>query len=108
VPETRAVIFDMDGVLIDSGAHHREAWRRLLAELGAAPAAGFWRRTIGRPSHEARGPVVAAVNGPPGLGERGGEAAGSVSGRPRWTLRGTRANVAALRPVTRRQEVPSR
>jgi len=35
---TRAVIFDMDGVLIDSGAHHREAWRALLDELGVAPA----------------------------------------------------------------------
>ena len=29
-----AVIFDMDGVLIDSGAHHRAAWMALLAELG--------------------------------------------------------------------------
>ena len=50
---TRAVVFDMDGVLIDSGAHHREAWIRLLAELGVAVTPGFWRRTIGRPSVEA-------------------------------------------------------
>jgi beta-phosphoglucomutase family hydrolase len=50
---SRAVIFDMDGVLIDSGAHHREAWRRMLAEAGVDPPAGFWRHTIGRPSHEA-------------------------------------------------------
>jgi len=53
VPETRAVVFDMDGVLVDSGAHHREAWVRMLAELGVAPPDGFWRRTIGRPSVEA-------------------------------------------------------
>ena len=52
--ETRAVIFDMDGVLIDSGAHHRAAWRALLDELGAAPATpDSWRLTIGRPSVEA-------------------------------------------------------
>jgi beta-phosphoglucomutase family hydrolase len=52
--ETHAVIFDMDGVLIDSGAHHREAWRALLDELGVAPAAtDYWRLTIGRPSTEA-------------------------------------------------------
>jgi beta-phosphoglucomutase len=52
--ETRAVIFDMDGVLIDSGAHHRAAWRALLDELGVAPVApDFWRLTIGRPSNEA-------------------------------------------------------
>lgn len=51
---TAAAIFDMDGVLIDSGAHHRHAWRALLAELGAEPAhPEHWRLTIGRPSEEA-------------------------------------------------------
>ena len=50
----RAVIFDMDGVLIDSGAWHREAWRELLAELGEEPTQpDYWRLTIGRPSEEA-------------------------------------------------------
>jgi HAD superfamily hydrolase (TIGR01509 family) len=49
-----AAIFDMDGVLIDSGAHHRRAWGALLDELGARPAhPEFWRLTIGRPSEEA-------------------------------------------------------
>jgi HAD superfamily hydrolase (TIGR01509 family) len=48
-----AVIFDMDGVLIDSGACHRAAWQALLEELGAPVPAEFWRRTIGRPAHEA-------------------------------------------------------
>jgi beta-phosphoglucomutase len=51
---TGAAIFDMDGVLIDSGAHHRHAWGALLAELGAEPAdPEYWRLTIGRPSEEA-------------------------------------------------------
>jgi HAD superfamily hydrolase (TIGR01509 family) len=51
---TEAVIFDMDGVLIDSGVHHRAAWRALLAELGEEPAhPEYWRLTIGRPSEEA-------------------------------------------------------
>jgi len=51
---TEAVIFDMDGVLIDSGAHHRAAWRALLEELGAEPSQpDYWRLTIGRPSEEA-------------------------------------------------------
>lgn len=50
----RGVIFDMDGVLIDSGAHHRSAWRALLEELGVAPPQpDYWRLTIGRPSDEA-------------------------------------------------------
>lgn len=49
-----AVIFDMDGVLIDSGAHHRAAWRDVLDELGVTPARpDYWRLTIGRPGHEA-------------------------------------------------------
>ena len=51
---TDAVIFDMDGVLIDSGAHHRAAWRALLEEIGEEPAhPEHWRLTIGRPSEEA-------------------------------------------------------
>ena len=51
--DTVAVVFDMDGVLVDSGAHHREAWTRMLGELGVAAPPGFWRRTIGRPAVEA-------------------------------------------------------
>jgi HAD superfamily hydrolase (TIGR01509 family) len=51
---TRVCIFDMDGVLIDSGAHHRSAWGALLEELGVVPAPPeFWRHTIGRPAEEA-------------------------------------------------------
>jgi HAD superfamily hydrolase (TIGR01509 family) len=51
---TTAAVFDMDGVLIDSGAHHRHAWRMLLDEMGAEPAdPEHWRLTIGRPSEEA-------------------------------------------------------
>jgi len=50
----RGVIFDMDGVLVDSGAHHRAAWRALLDELGERPAREeHWRLTIGRPGAEA-------------------------------------------------------
>jgi HAD superfamily hydrolase (TIGR01509 family) len=50
---TRAVVFDMDGVLIDSGVHHRDAWRLLLEDLGVTPPPDFWRLTIGRPAEEA-------------------------------------------------------
>ena len=48
-----AVVFDMDGVLIDSGAHHRASWRALCADLGVEPPHEFWRLTIGRPAEEA-------------------------------------------------------
>ncbi|HEX7895294.1 MAG TPA: HAD family phosphatase [Terriglobales bacterium] len=33
-PETRAVVFDMDGVLIDSHPAHRAAWESFLQSLG--------------------------------------------------------------------------
>ncbi|HEU5197080.1 MAG TPA: HAD family phosphatase [Methylomirabilota bacterium] len=49
----RAVIFDMDGVLIDSAAHHRDAWRLLLGDIGVTPPADYWRVTIGRTAEEA-------------------------------------------------------
>jgi len=48
-----AVIFDMDGVLIDSGAHHRASWVAMLGEIGIPAPPQFWRLTIGRPAVEA-------------------------------------------------------
>ena len=52
--KVEAVIFDMDGVLIDSGAFHRAAWRALLDESGVPVSdPEFWRSTIGRPVEEA-------------------------------------------------------
>ena len=54
VKNIQAIIFDMDGVLVDSGEHHRAAWRALLAELGEpGTSPESWRLTIGRPAHEA-------------------------------------------------------
>ena len=51
---TECCIFDMDGVLIDSGAHHRNAWQALLEELEVQPEEPeYWRLTIGRPAEEA-------------------------------------------------------
>jgi beta-phosphoglucomutase len=53
VATTTATIFDMDGVLVDSGSPHREAWTRMLGELGVPVPPEFWKRTIGRPATEA-------------------------------------------------------
>lgn len=43
----RAAIFDLDGVLMDSGAFHLEAWRRMAAELDAPFEDAFFWRTFG-------------------------------------------------------------
>jgi HAD superfamily hydrolase (TIGR01509 family) len=53
-----AVVFDLDGVLVDSGAHHRASWLALLADLGVPAPPEFWRRTIGRPAVEAVGHLL--------------------------------------------------
>ena len=60
--EARAVVFDMDGVLVDSGAHHRDAWRAMFVDLGRTPPAEFWRITIGRPADEAVALLVDGVD----------------------------------------------
>jgi beta-phosphoglucomutase len=59
----RAVVFDMDGVLVDSGVHHRDAWRAMCRDCGVSPPAEFWRLTIGRPAEEAVALLVAGIDG---------------------------------------------
>jgi HAD superfamily hydrolase (TIGR01509 family) len=88
----------MDGVLVDSGAHHRAAWASLCAELALEPPAQFWRLTIGRPAEEAVALLVRGVTS--------GEAT-RLAGRKRAhyteharagivAVRGVQAYVAAL------------
>jgi len=58
----RAVVFDMDGVLVDSGAHHRDAWRAMFKDADLDPPSEFWRLTIGRPAAEAVALLVQGVD----------------------------------------------
>jgi beta-phosphoglucomutase len=48
----RAVIFDMDGVLVDSYRPHFESWRRLAAESGLRMTETEFAGTFGRTSRE--------------------------------------------------------
>ena len=59
----RAVVFDLDGVLVDSGAHHRDAWIAMCRDCGLTPPLEFWRLTIGRPAEEAVALLVEGVDG---------------------------------------------
>jgi beta-phosphoglucomutase family hydrolase len=45
---TRGVIFDIDGVLVDSGAAHRRAWRKLGEEVGVPFGDDLFARTFGQ------------------------------------------------------------
>lgn len=49
---TRAVIFDVDGVLVDSYDAHYRSWREVLAERGLALTEADFARTFGRTSRE--------------------------------------------------------
>ena len=47
-----AVIFDLDGVLIDSREYHRRSWFRLAAELGVPMSDEFFAATFGQHNSE--------------------------------------------------------
>lgn len=46
------IIFDMDGVLVDSGRAHHESWRRLARKHGIDVSAERFRESFGRPSRD--------------------------------------------------------
>ena len=48
----RAVIFDIDGVLVDSYQAHFESWRRLGEETGRQISESMFAATFGRTSRE--------------------------------------------------------
>lgn len=50
--KTRGVIFDMDGVLVDSYKPHFESWRRLAASHGVEMTQEQFAATFGRTSRE--------------------------------------------------------
>ena len=46
--EQYAVIFDVDGVLIDSGQIHYESWKKLANEIGVAFSKQYFEKTFGK------------------------------------------------------------
>src|SRR6185503_16018782 len=48
----RAVLFDLDGVLVDSYAAHRRSWQMLAAEEGLPFSEEEFRQSFGRTSRE--------------------------------------------------------
>jgi HAD superfamily hydrolase (TIGR01509 family) len=61
VPPVRALLWDLDGVIVDSGRYHYLAYREVLAPLGAEPAEEeFFSRLFGRRNED----IIRAVLGP--------------------------------------------
>jgi len=54
------VLFDMDGVLVDSGPMHREAWGLLAAEVGRELTPAFFDETFGMRNDD----ILARLLGP--------------------------------------------
>jgi len=52
MPARFGVIFDMDGVLVDSADAHRRAWQQLGAEVGVPFSATLFERTFGQRNAE--------------------------------------------------------
>lgn len=52
-PPLEAVLFDLDGVLIDSGSAHLESWRRLASDLGVTITSERFKSTFGRQNRDA-------------------------------------------------------
>ena len=47
-----AVIFDVDGVLVDSYRAHYESWRQMFAEIDVEYAEATFRATFGRTNRD--------------------------------------------------------
>ena len=57
-PPYGAVVFDFDGVIVDTETPQFEAWREIFAEHGVAPMAmAEWSTMLGRPSAEHADPL---------------------------------------------------
>ena len=48
--EIRAVVFDMDGLMLDTEPIYKRAWQTAAAELGCDLDDGFYARFVGRPN----------------------------------------------------------
>lgn len=60
-----AVIFDMDGLLIDSERTIMQTWTRVALDLGVSIAPDAYRRIIGRNSVESRGMLIDLMGSEP-------------------------------------------
>lgn len=60
MPEQYCVIFDMDGVLADTGPIHFDSWVKLASEIGKKFTKNFFDKTFGRTSPE----IVRKLVGP--------------------------------------------
>jgi len=51
-PEARAVLWDMDGTLINSMPYHWQAWQDILRQINRTVEHGVWNQTVGMRNSE--------------------------------------------------------
>jgi len=56
--DIRAVIFDMDGLMLDTEPIYKVAWQAASAELGYVLDNAFYARFVGRPNHDCERDLV--------------------------------------------------
>lgn len=88
-----AVLWDMDGVLVDTGSFHRQAWEALSEEAGLAMSHEDFRRTFGWRNEE----IVRELLGPGVSDQRVAELGGRKEELYRDAVRG---KVSALPGAT--------
>ena len=70
MPTPQAVIFDMDGTLIDTERVSQTAWRRAAADLGLDVPERIWNAFVGCSIPNARAMIKAVQSGDAEAGER--------------------------------------
>jgi len=110
IESRKAVIWDMDGVIADTAACHRQAWQRLWAEQGLAFTEEQFRRTFGQRTAE----IIRGILGPDlpdeevcALGERKEAYCRELLRRQIHVLPGVRELLAALARAGFRQALAS-
>jgi len=98
VPSNVAVLFDMDGVLIDSRQHHLTAWHQLAREHGLEHAADYFTQTFGLRNDAILGRLVPGIDAERlrALSERKETLYRDLAGRDTATLPGARELLAWL------------
>ena len=91
-PEIRAIIFDMDGLMLDTEPFYKAAWQAAAAELDHQIDDRFYGRLVGRPTADCEQELVGQFG--PDFRSTDFARAGQRSGRRKLPLMAFSTNLA--------------